>query len=304
VAITATNQDGLTQVAYIWFSLVAFNYRREHMYPETILPIVAHIPHAGTEIPDAVRDQFLPDSKEVWREVAVVTDWYTDELFGLPGIARIQTPISRVVLDLERFVDDKQESQAVVGQGVIYSHDSRGRQIRRTLLDEERHALLDNYYHPWHTKLELDIEQQLDRWGHCLLLDCHSFPTEAFENRAPYEIPPPDICLGIHSANTPQWLIDSCHRFFLNRGYSVAINFPYAGCLVPERFERNHRVPAIMLEVNRGLYLKPACGEEYRLDSMPIKTVSFEKLRNDVWAAMLLLAQETHCRAKEFKNKE
>ena len=42
------------------------------MYPETILPIVAHIPHAGTEIPDAVRDQFLPSPGELWREVAMV----------------------------------------------------------------------------------------------------------------------------------------------------------------------------------------------------------------------------------------
>jgi len=267
------------------------------MYPETILPIVAHIPHAGTEIPDAVRDQFLPCPGELWREVAIVTDWYTDELFGLPGIARTQTPISRVVLDVERFVDDKQEAQAAVGQGVIYSHDTRGRQIRRALSDEERGALLDNYYHPWHLKLEMDIEQQLGRWGHCLLLDCHSFPAEAFENRAPYEVAPPDICLGVHSANTPRWLIDSCHRLFESRGYSVSVNFPYAGCLVPDRFAGNSQVPAIMLEINRGLYLKPACREVYRLGDVPVKTPDFEALRNDIWAVMLLLVREVQCRA-------
>jgi hypothetical protein len=58
------------------------------MYPETILPIVAHIPHAGTGVPDAVRDQFLHYPGELWREIAMVTDWYTDELFGLPGPAK------------------------------------------------------------------------------------------------------------------------------------------------------------------------------------------------------------------------
>jgi N-formylglutamate deformylase len=268
------------------------------MYPEAILPIVAHIPHAGTNVPDAVRDQFLPYPGELWREIAVVTDWYTDELFGMPGIARTQTPISRVVLDLERFVDDKQETQAAVGQGVIYSHDSRGRQIRRTLSDEERGALLDNYCHPWHFKLEMDIEQQLDHWGHCLLLDCHSFPAEAFGNRAPYEVPPPDICLGIHRANTPQWLIDSCQRRFLSRGYSVSVDFPYAGCLVPDRFGGNKQVPAIMLEINRSLYLKPSHRKAYRLGNVPIKTANFETLRNDIWAVMLLLAQEVQCRAE------
>jgi N-formylglutamate deformylase len=137
---------------------------KEHMYLETILPIVTHIPHAETEIPDAVQDQFLPYLGELRREVAVVTDWYTDQLFGMPGTAKTQAPISRVVLDLERFIDDEQESQAGVGQGVIYSHDFRGGQLRRTLSDEERSALLDNYYYPWHLKLEMDIEQQLDHW--------------------------------------------------------------------------------------------------------------------------------------------
>jgi N-formylglutamate deformylase len=267
------------------------------MYPETILPIVAHIPHAGTEIPDAVRDQFLPYPGELWREVAMVTDWYTDELFGLPGIASTQTPISRVVSDLERFIDDKREPRAAVGQGVIYSHDTLGQSIRRELSDEEHRALLDNYYLPWHLKLEMDIEQQLGRWGQCLLLDCHSFPAEPLENQAPYEIPLPDICLGIHSANTPQWLIESCHRRFLERGYSVSVDFPYAGCLVPDRFEGNKQVPAVMLEINRRLYLKPACRDAYRLGNVPIKTAKFETLQNDLWTVMLLLAQEAQCRA-------
>jgi N-formylglutamate amidohydrolase len=79
------------------------------MYPETILPITAHIPHTGTGIPDAVRDQFIPWPGELWREIAMVTDWYTDELFGLPGIAATQTPINRVVVDLERYSDDSLE---------------------------------------------------------------------------------------------------------------------------------------------------------------------------------------------------
>lgn len=267
------------------------------MYPEAILPIVAHIPHSGTAIPQAVRNQFLTCSEELWREIAMVTDWYTDQLFGLPGIARTQTPISRVVLDLERFIDDEREARAAVGQGVIYSHGTLGQPLRRPLSEGEREALLVNYYYPWHLKLEMDIEQQLRLWGQCLLLDCHSFPAEALENQEPYQVSPPDICLGIHCSNTPQWLIDSCHRLFLDRGYSVSVDFPYAGCLVPERFEGNEQLPAIMLEINRRLYLKPACRATYRPGKVPIKTAKFETLRKDIWTVMLLLAQEARCRS-------
>ena len=202
------------------------------MYPETILPIAAHIPHAGTVVPDALRYQFLPWDGELWREIAMVTDWYTDELFGIPGIAVTQTPISRVVVDLERYTDDSKEEKAAFGQGVIYTHNTLGEQIRTELSEPERRLLLDNYYRPWHLQLELNVVQQLARWGHCLLLDCHSFPDEPFAHEEDHGQFRPDICLG-SCENTPGWLLDSCRGLFLQRGYSVAVDFPYSGCLVP-----------------------------------------------------------------------
>ena len=266
------------------------------MYPETILPIVAHIPHAGTEIPDAVRDQFLHYPGELWREVAMVTDWYTDELFGIPGIAVTQTPISRVVVDLERYANDNEEPNAAFGQGVIYTHNTLGERIRRKLSPQERWLLLDSYYRPWHLQLKLNIEQQLAHWGHSLLLDCHSFPDKPFGHEDDGGMPRPDICVGSSSHNTPLWLLERCMEQFRNRGYSVSIDFPYAGCLVPNRFLGDPRVPAIMLEINRGLYLKPASRDVYRLGNVPLKLARFDMIRNDIWSIVLSLAHEMACR--------
>ena len=266
------------------------------MYPETILPIAAHIPHAGTKIPDAVRDQFLPWAGELWREVAMVTDWYTDELFGVPGIAVTKTPISRVVVDVERYIDDDMEEKASFGQGVIYSHNTLGEQIRRQLSEQERKLLLDHYYRPWHLNLELNVEQQLAQWGHCLLLDCHSFPDEPFAHEDDHGWPRPDICLG-SCGNTPQWLLDSCMDLLLKRGYTVSLDFPYSGCLVPEPYQGDVRVPAIMLEINRRLYLKPVNRDVYQLGDVPIKLGRFDKVKSDIWSIVVLLAQEADCRA-------
>ncbi len=260
------------------------------------MPIAANIPHAGTEIPEAVRDQFLPYQGELWREVAMVTDWYTDELFGIPGIAVSQTLINRVVVDLERYSDDDLEEQAAVGQGVIYTHNTLGEQIRRKLSSVERRLLLENYYRPWNLNLELNIEQQLARWGYCLLLDCHSFPNEPFAFEDDRGFSRPDICLGVSGSNTPGWLVDSCQDHFLKRGYTVGVDFPYAGCLVPERFLDDDRVPAIMLEINRRLYLKPAVREMYRNGDLPLRLGGFDVLRNDIWSVVLLLAREVVCR--------
>ena len=264
------------------------------MYPETILPIAAHVPHAGTVIPNAVRHQFIPDQQTLWSEILRLTDWYTDELFSLPGIVKSQSPINRIVLDLERYSEDDLEENSRFGQGVIYTHNTLGERIRHELSAGERQLLLDNYYRPWHLKLETNLEQQLQRWGYCLLFDCHSFPNEPFSHESDAGRTRPDICLGT-CLNTPSWLLDACHSFFLSLGYTVEVNFPYTGCLVPDQFESNARVPAVMLEINRRLYLEPTPLDAYPLKSTPLKSAGFHQVQNDIWAVMLGLAQEaTH----------
>ena len=179
---------------------------------------------------------------------------------------------------------------------MIYTHNTQGEQIRRDLYPQERRLLLDNYYRPWHLQLELNVEQQIARWGYCLLLDCHSFPDEPFAHEDDHGSPRPDICLGF-GGSTPQWLLDCCQKLFQQRGYSVAMNFPYSGCLVPDRFQGDSRVPAIMIEINRRLYLEPASLNAYRPGSVPIKLGCFDRLRNDIWSIMLSLAQAAQCQA-------
>jgi N-formylglutamate amidohydrolase len=266
------------------------------MYPETILPIAAHIPHAGTQVPDVIRYQFLAEPAKLWQEIAAVTDWYTDELFGIPGIAVTQTPVSRVVVDLERYADDSKEGKATFGQGVIYTHNTLREPIRVQPSAQERQLLLDNYYRPWHLQLQLNIEQQLARWGHCLLLDCHSFPDEPFAHEEDHGQPRPDICLG-SCGNTPSWLLNSCLNLFKQYGYSVEVDFPYSGCLVPASFHGNERVPAIMIEVNRRLYLQPGSRYVYSLGEVPAKSDKFDAVKSDIWSAVLTLAQILTCRA-------
>jgi len=165
-----------------------------------------------------VRNQFLPHEGELRREIATVTDWYTDVLFGLPGIALTRTPISRVVVDLERYVDDDLEKNAAFGQGVIYTHNTLGDQIRR-------------------------------------------------------ELSPKELSL----------LLDSCRDMLQQQGYSVEVDFPYSGCLVPERYHRDAPLPAIMMEINRCLYLKPSSRECYRLGDMPVRLAAFDTVKNDIW---------------------
>ena len=186
-----------------------------------------------------------------------MTDWFTDELFELPGAIRIVFPISRLVLDPERFLDDEKEPMARRGMGVIYSRTSSGRPIRREPTLTQRKNLIERFYTPHHRTLTEAVDRALTSHGHALLLDCHSFPSAPL----PYEVDQsserPQVCLGTDPFHTPGWLLDTAREAFESRHLSVAVNRPFSGALVPTRHHgQDNRVIALMIEVNRSTYME------------------------------------------------
>jgi len=131
------------------------------------LPLVVHAPHAGTHVPVIARENAL-DCARMRAELNRLTDWYTADLFQLPGASLCATPVSRLVVDLERYTDDTLEPRAAVGQGVIYTHDSQGQRLRPELAPEQRRQWLDHWYRPWHLQLELDVLGSLHAAPHGL----------------------------------------------------------------------------------------------------------------------------------------
>ena len=141
--------------------------------------IVWHLPHDVTEIPAHVRDQFVLADEELAQEIPCMTDHATAQLFGLdpddPAVVR--STVSRLVVDVERFPGDADEPMAERGMGVIYQAASDGRPLRRPLSTRQLQTLLDEWYWPHHQNPEAAVGRALERHGHCLLIDCHSFPS-------------------------------------------------------------------------------------------------------------------------------
>ena len=76
---------------------------RQKLGRQTIKAIV-HIPHSSTHIPGRVRNQFVLCESALQREMDQMTDWFTDEIFGgLAGTSDVIFPVSRLVVDPERF---------------------------------------------------------------------------------------------------------------------------------------------------------------------------------------------------------
>jgi N-formylglutamate deformylase len=222
--------------------------------------LVLHVPHDSTEVPGSVREQFLLSDDQLTAELKLMTDHWTLALFERPGSRScvVRASVSRLVVDVERFASDDHEIMASRGMGCIYTVTSQLTPLRRPLSAEERRALLREYYVPHHQRLESAVSSALERNGRCLIIDCHSFPSRPL----PYELarsdsPRPDICIGTDDFHTSTDLADAFVKAFRGVGWNVSVNEPFAGAMVPNsQYHHNPRVQAVMVEVNRRLYLR------------------------------------------------
>lgn len=220
--------------------------------------VILHIPHASTEIPSELRDQFILSDIELSLELDRLTDHYTDELFASANsdVGVHYFPVSRFVVDPERFEDDAQEPMAARGQGVVYTGTTSGHPLRRLLDSDERTSLLERYYIPHHKSLTVATELALAENGFITIIDAHSFPATPLSVDLSQSVPRPDICLGTDNMHTPTELVEIVRHHFVSDGYSVKINNPYAGTMVPlQYYGTDARVNSIMIEINRKLYL-------------------------------------------------
>jgi N-formylglutamate deformylase len=213
--------------------------------------IILHIPHASTVLPSELN--FLLGYEALAYEVDAMTDHHTDRLFDLPEARRCVFPVSRLVVDPERFIQDPMES---VGMGVVYTRTADGVALR-AISDVDRLSLIDTYYHPHHAALTRMVDEHLEQHGQCLIIDCHSFPAQPL----PYEndMNRPDICIGTDAYHTSAGLKDCLLKVFEGSGYHVAIDSPFSGTIVPlKHYHKDKKVASVMIEVNRSLYASPS----------------------------------------------
>jgi len=140
---------------------------------EIKVPVIAHVPHGSTFIPEDVRRSIVLSDSDLEKELLLITDRYTPELFDaavdLGGIALVNN-YSRLVIDPERFEDNEKEVMASKGMGVIYTRTAYQQVLRRDLSGKEREELLSTYYRPYHRAVELEVEGILDRFDRCLII--------------------------------------------------------------------------------------------------------------------------------------
>jgi N-formylglutamate deformylase len=225
--------------------------------------VVLHIPHSSRQVPAEERQGIRLDDAALNSERLRMTDAHTDELFPRTPVeaGRVIFPVSRLVCDVERFPSDQDEPMATRGMGVIYTRTSMSEVLRAQPGTADRESLLERWYRPHHLKLERIVNEVVVRSGGCLVVDCHSFPSTALPYEPDQTAHRADICIGTDYFHTPLLIRDAIVAAGKEEGYSVAVDAPFAGALVPlASCRKDRRISSVMIEVNRRLYMDEHSG--------------------------------------------
>jgi N-formylglutamate amidohydrolase len=246
------------------------------------------VPHDSIFIPPPERSRFLLNDAELNVELLHMTDHSTFDLFaqGIPEERVLRSSVSRLVVDVERFENDALEALASRGMGAVYQCTSDGKQLRPSLQYRQREKLMNAWYHPHHRRLAEATQRALDRHGRALLIDGHSFPSSPLPYELDQRLDRPDICIGTDKFHTPPQLEEAFLHTFGSTGWTVRVNTPFAGVLVPmSHYRKEHRLAAVMIEANRALYVDESTGKR-----LPCFTSVARTIRQHVVAAISRLS--------------
>lgn len=212
--------------------------------------IVCNIPHSNTSIPEWALKDMLLEKRDLTALAEFMADKDVDKLWDfVPNECKQVAELSRLVLDVERFRRDEDEPMSAKGMGLYYTHTPMGECFRERSADTYARVLF--LYDTYHKALEDKVTACLESHGKCILLDCHSFHDEmTYTDYCTRSFP--DVCIGVNGrpSKEAQLLVD----VFSYYGYSVKINEPFAGALVPLKYLSDARVTGVMIELNRRIY--------------------------------------------------
>ncbi|MEV5517136.1 N-formylglutamate amidohydrolase [Streptomyces flaveolus] len=226
-------------------------------------PVILHVPHSSREIPADVRPGIVLDDAALERELDHITDSHTAEIAeaaaGLAGVTpwRFVNRASRLVVDPERFPDDREEMTAV-GMGAVYTRTTHREVLRADGTDPE--PLLERYFRPYARAMTEAVTARLAATGRAVIVDVHSYPTEPLPYELHGEGPRPPVCLGTDGFHTPPELLAAAREAFAACG-ETGLDSPFSGTYVPlDFYGKRGEVGALMVEIRRDTYMTEPGG--------------------------------------------
>jgi N-formylglutamate amidohydrolase len=254
------------------------------------LPLVLASPHSGSYYPP----DFVASAALELGALRKSEDCYVDTLFsGAPalGAPLLKALYPRAYLDVNReayeldpdmfdqplpaFVNTT-SARVAAGLGTIARIVASRREIYRGKLSfTEAEHRINGVYKPYHRQLRDLINRAWNRFGFCVLIDCHSMPSTGLPVDMEMGARNIDVVLGDRGGMSCASIVtDAIDASLTALGYRVTRNNPYAGGFTTQHYgDPANGVHAIQIELNRALYM----------DEMTLQRRSaFDRLRADL----------------------
>jgi N-formylglutamate deformylase len=252
-------------------------------------PIVFASPHSGRDYPES----FVASARLDLPALRRSEDSFVDELFqaapalGAPivlaNFPRAYCDANREAWELDpamftgKLPDWVNTTSARVGAGLgtIARVVASGEAIYRGKLEfTEAEARVAGCWQPFHAALQAELKATKAKFGHCLLVDCHSMPGASQGRGSKAEI----ILGDAHGTTCAPKIVRKIEHRMSEFGWRVRRNDPYAGGYITRHYGRPREgIHAIQIEICRTLYM-----DEVRIERL----VGFAAVQNCVTRLM------------------
>ncbi len=215
---------------------------------------VFHIPHDGYDRPAELMEGVCICEDDFDYYDAVMCDAGAAGFVPrahYTGSNVVRFNVSRLLCDPERFIG-AEEPMEKYGMGFCYERAFDGTIIKNVTEQLREQTLI--FYREHHARMD----RLCEKYPRILLFDLHSYHDEIVPDaflqpgRAT-----PDLCIGADNRYTPPALVGILRRRFEEAGFSVDINYPYAGTFIPDAVlagKSECDIVSVMLEFHKRVY--------------------------------------------------
>lgn len=226
-------------------------------------PLLISIPHLGTWLPHDVRAQ-MADTAELRQD----TDWHLDRLYQFAvelDATVLQARMSRYAIDLNRPPNDTSLYPGQITTGLCPTETFHGQPLYLNgcgVAPEERERRVRNYWQPYHTALQAELDRLRAGHGAVLLWDAHSIASRVprlFDGRLP------DFNFGTDDGRTcAPSLVDSILTAAQAHPFGQVLNGRFKGGYITRHYGAPvHGIHALQLEMCQCLYMSEIAPFDY-----------------------------------------
>lgn len=226
-----------------------------HHFRQGSIPLLISIPHHGAYIPPEIAETMTDDGRS-----SRDTDWYLERLYDLPETREASWLVadwSRYVIDLNRPATGESLYPGQATTGLVPETCFDGAPIYRdskpdaTSID----ARLEQVWHPYHQRLQGELERLTGLFPKVLLLEAHSIKS-VIPRLFPGTLP--DFNLGTnHGKSCCESLQSRLQRTLeLQESYSFVVNGRFVGGYITRHYGRpSQGIHAVQIELAQSTYL-------------------------------------------------